>query len=131
MQAPRFWFTRPDRPGLRARLLAPLAALYAHATARRLRRGAAPGRAGQAAVPVICVGNINIGGSGKTPTVIALAERLRARGLAPHVISRGFGGRLTGPLQVDERRHDASEVGDEALLLAAFMPTWVARDRAA
>jgi tetraacyldisaccharide 4'-kinase len=124
MRAPRFWY-RP--PGLAAALLSPLGALYAAATARRLARGPRE----RVGVPVICVGNVNAGGTGKTPAVIALAERLRDRGVAPHVVSRGHGGSLEGPVRVDERRHDASEVGDEALLLAAFAPTWVARDRLA
>jgi tetraacyldisaccharide 4'-kinase len=124
MRAPRFWY-RP--PGLAAALLSPLGALYAAATARRLARGPRE----RVGVPVICVGNVNAGGTGKTPAVIALAERLRDRGVAPHVVSRGHGGSLEGPVRVDERRHNASEVGDEALLLAAFAPTWVARDRLA
>lgn len=124
LSTPDFWF-RPK--GLAAAALSPLGALYARATARRLRGGArvAPG------VPVICVGNLNAGGTGKTPTVIALIERLAARGLAAHVVSRGHGGRETGPLRVDERRHTARDVGDEPLLLSAFAPTWVARDRVA
>ncbi len=124
---PAFWFNPPSRPGWQSRLLAPLGHLYATATARRLRRGTGA----DVGVPVICVGNLNAGGSGKTPTVIALAHHMAARGVVAHVVSRGHGGNLPGPVLVDERRHTAAEVGDEPLLLSAFLPTWVARDRAA
>lgn len=123
MRPPSWWY---GEGGLLPHLLAPLGAAYAGLTARRLARGR-PVRAG---IPVICVGNIDAGGTGKTPTVIALAERLRAHGAEVHVVSRGHGGRLSGPVRVTPS-HRPGEVGDEPLLLSAFAPVWVARDRAA
>lgn len=127
IRAPRFWARPPRAPGLAAHLLAPLSWLWAWATRRSLARGARS----RLDVPVICVGNLTAGGAGKTPTVIALIDMLRARGLEPCVISRGHGGRLEGPVAVDPRRHGPGDVGDEALLLAAFAPVQVGHDRAA
>ena len=121
MRAPDFW----SRDGWPARALAPLAALYAWG-GRRRRLGAEPFTA---ALPVICVGNIVAGGAGKTPVCLAVAERLRRRGREVHFLTRGHGGTEVGPRLVDPVRHDAARVGDEALLLAAQAPTWVARWR--
>lgn len=124
MKAPAFW-SRP--PGLAAAALAPLGVLYE--TAGKIRRALAQPE--RLPVPVICVGNISAGGTGKTPTVLFLLRRLAELGFAPHALSRGYGGSARTPLRVDPARHGAALTGDEPLLLAAAGPVWVARDRAA
>ena len=123
MRAPEFW---SGKPGVVAALLSPIAALYAATTARRMTR-----HGQKLALPVICCGNATAGGAGKTTVALDLGERLSARGLAPHFLLRGYGGKLKGPARVDPAAHDSRAVGDEALLLAAIAPTWVSADRAA
>jgi tetraacyldisaccharide 4'-kinase len=123
MRAPGFYF-RP--PGLLSSLLSPFGALYGAAAAARMR-----GPGVRVGAPVICVGNPTLGGAGKTPSALTLAEILAAMGERPCFISRGYGGSATGPLVVDPARHKAREVGDEPLLLARAFPTVVARDRVA
>jgi len=127
MTAPAFWSTPPERPGWLARALAPAAWVWRLGAMLRAARA----RPYRADVPVICVGNLTAGGAGKTPMVAALADRLTARGLTPHILSRGYGGREAGPHRVALGRDTAADVGDEALLHAAIAPAWVARDRAA
>jgi tetraacyldisaccharide 4'-kinase len=123
MREPAFWY-RPS--SLLSQLLAPLGALYGAIAARRLMRTGL-----RAGVPVICVGNYGLGGAGKTPTVMALAGILRSLGETPVVLSRGYGGRLHGPLQVDAHRHTAADVGDEPLMMARTIPVIVSRQRTA
>jgi tetraacyldisaccharide 4'-kinase len=121
MREPGFWW-RSD--GAAARLLAPAAAAYGFIAARRM---AQPGWS--APVPVLCVGNFTVGGSGKTPTAIAVARQLAEAGRRPYFLTRGYGGTLAGPVRVDAQ--PAAAVGDEPRLLARVAPTIVARDRPA
>jgi tetraacyldisaccharide 4'-kinase len=125
LSTPRWWYTRDRRfMAVSRTLLTPLSWLWAAETARRMRR--TPPDPG---VPVVCVGNLTIGGSGKTPIVRAVAKRLQARGREVAVLSRGYGGRLEGPVRVDPAVHTAADVGDEPLMLAADLTVWVSRDR--
>lgn len=123
MQAPDFW----QSDGIASRLLVPAAAVYGALAGLRMAH-AKPTRA---PLPVLCVGNLVAGGAGKTPVALSLGARLRARDIAVAFLTRGYGGRLKGPVQVDPARFDARLVGDEALLLARVAPCWVAADRLA
>ncbi|HTQ33164.1 MAG TPA: tetraacyldisaccharide 4'-kinase [Stellaceae bacterium] len=124
MRAPEFWH---EKPGLAAGLLTPIGA--ALDAAGRLKRAVT--RPYRAPAPVVCVGNLVAGGSGKTPVALSLAAKLAAHDIRSAIVMRGYGGRLTGPLRVDPQIHDAVAVGDEALLTAMWTTCWVARDRAA
>ncbi|KQT79773.1 tetraacyldisaccharide 4'-kinase [Methylobacterium sp. Leaf465] len=124
MRAPAFWDAGPGHP--LARALAPVGALYGRHTAARMDR---PGE--RAPCPVLCVGNFTLGGAGKTPTALALAAHLRALGANPAFLTRGYGGRLAGPVRVDPSRQTAEETGDEPRLLARAAPTILSRDRPA
>lgn len=123
LATPRWWYSRDGKTGAIARLLlTPVSWIWAAATARRI----AGGRPMDPGVPVICVGNLTMGGTGKTPVVREIARRLGGT-----VLSRGYGGSLPGPVQVDPARHTAAEVGDEPLMLGQDLAVWVSRDRAA
>ena len=122
MRAPDFW----QKGGALAALLSPLGALYGASVAIK----AANAKPFDPGLPVICVGNLTAGGSGKTPIAIAIAEMLRARGHKPCFLTRGYGGSERGPA-LASRGHSASVMGDEALLLARTAPTIVSRDRKA
>jgi tetraacyldisaccharide 4'-kinase len=124
LDEPAWWYRR--RPGAVAACLAPVAALYGRLAMARFAR-AVPYRSH---LPVLCVGNLVAGGTGKTPLVLHLCRHLAAAGLRPAVLTRGYGGRQAGPHWVGAG-DTAAHVGDEALLLARSAPTLVCRDRAA
>ena len=122
MRPPAFWYGPPD--SLPARLLRPLGAVAGAITAHRLAR---PGV--RASVPVICCGNVTLGGAGKTIVALDVARHLTAQGWCVHFLSRGYGGAARGPRRV-RPGDDSALVGDEPLLLAEVAPTWIGADRA-
>lgn len=124
MRPPEFWKAevagRDAALALRA-LLSPVSWVYAAVASHRFRSATSR----HAAVPVICIGNLTVGGAGKTPISRAIRAKL---GPHAHTLSRGYGGRAIGPLRVTPDM-DASEVGDEPLLHARDGAAWVSRDR--
>ena len=121
-RTPEFWSTN----GLAAKVLQPFATFYGWLMRQRWKRSSPE----TVDIPVLCVGNLTVGGAGKTPTALLLGRLLQAEGKRIHFLTRGYGGKLgTPPIQVNTERHTAGDVGDEALLLAACAPCWVATDR--
>ena len=127
MRAPRFWYSNATGAKILAALLSPLATLYGVGVALRQKRW----KPIQAHAKIVCIGNLTLGGTGKTPIAIALAELVSRGGARVVFLSRGYKGRLAGPVGVDLTHHSAADVGDEPLLLARTAPTIVSRDRAA
>jgi tetraacyldisaccharide 4'-kinase len=123
MKTPAFW----SRRGAAAIALLPLTLLWRAASAVK-EATACPYKS---AIPVVCVGNLTAGGTGKTPLVGWLADRMSERGWRPAILTRGYGGSAAGPLWVDPAEHDAGLCGDEPLMLADGRAVMVARDRAA
>lgn len=121
MRDPAFWWRAP---GLASGLLTPFGKVYGAIAEQRMSRIGTP-----ASLPVLCVGNFTLGGAGKTPTAMMLAKLLSDAGETPFFLTRGYGGTVTRPRLVDAVSDAASEVGDEALLLARVAPTVVSRDR--
>ena len=121
MREPDFWWQAKG-----GRLLAPFGAIYGAVAAYRLK---SPGQ--KVGSPVICLGNLTMGGAGKTPAALAVGQLLLGEHKRPFFLARGYGGSLAGPVRVDPSIHSATDVGDEPLLLAKLAPTFVARDRLA
>jgi tetraacyldisaccharide 4'-kinase len=121
-EAPPFWWSKPD---WRAWGLWPISYLYGRIAGRRMAKARPPG----VPVPVFCVGNFTVGGAGKTPTAIAIAQAAKRKGLTPGFLSRGYGGTLDVTTLVDPHHHRAEAVGDEPLLLAREAMTVISRRR--
>lgn len=121
-ESPPFWWTKI---GWQAALLSPASLIYGAVSGWRMRRA----RRSPVDCPVICVGNFTVGGAGKTPTVIAIAQAASALGYKPGMLSRGYSGLISKPTIVDPHHHRATDVGDEPLLLARAGLTVVARNR--
>jgi tetraacyldisaccharide 4'-kinase len=120
------WWYATGQTGLTVRMLQPISRIVTAFGERRWQRTAPY----HARLPVICIGNFTVGGTGKTPLALHIAELLTVRGERPVFLTRGYGGRLAGPHLVDATTNTSGDVGDEALLLARNHPTVVARDRA-
>ncbi|RJG45682.1 tetraacyldisaccharide 4'-kinase [Mesorhizobium sp. DCY119] len=123
-EAPPFWWERPD---WRAYALSPLSTLYGMVAARRM----ASAKRETVDLPVLCIGNFTVGGTGKTPVAIALARQARAMNLTPGILSRGHGGGFSQPHIVDVHHDSAKHVGDEPLLLAEHASVAVTPNRPA
>ncbi len=132
MKAPYFWSAGLDPRSREAApltrvLLTPFAWVYAAITAQRLARTSPL----TVDAKVICVGNITAGGVGKSPVVALLRAHISAMyGVRVATLSRGYGGRLKGPLKVDPEIHSARDVGDEPIMLSHTGETWIGGDRA-
>jgi tetraacyldisaccharide 4'-kinase len=127
MRTPEFWKEHDLTARFAVAVLSPIALLYGANVAWK----AAHARPVRAKAKVICVGNLTVGGSGKTPVAIAIARTLSVLGRRPVFLSRGYGGRMKGPCFIDPSRNSAADAGDEPLLLASAAPVIVSRDRAA
>ncbi|QNT78039.1 tetraacyldisaccharide 4'-kinase [Entomobacter blattae] len=133
LHPPAFWYNSPSlkpsppkafTPGW-PKILAPFTLITRILSAHRLKgRNKSP-----FPIPVLCCGNLTVGGSGKTPVTIALVQELQKAGKNVHILCRGYGGKLKAATRVDLASHGADLVGDEALLLAQYAPCWMGANR--
>jgi tetraacyldisaccharide 4'-kinase len=122
MKTPQFWY---ESSSWKATFLLPLGYLYNMLTNLREKFGSYQ----KYNCLTICVGNLNVGGTGKTPATIALADHFLEKGLKVHIVSRGYKGKFQGTFLVDPRKHKSDEVGDEPLLMSEFTSVWISKKR--
>ncbi len=129
MREPHFWTVQDKRSRASAPmiklLLTPLSMLYRWAGQNRIAK-ATPEDAG---LPVICIGNLTLGGAGKTPVTAAVRQHFAARGARTASLSRGYRGTLEGAHRVDVAKHVYAQTGDEPLMLASTGEAWISKDR--
>lgn len=122
LKSPKFWQKKNTFLG---KVLSPLGRIYAWGLRRKLKKT----KPYRSKIPVVCIGNLVMGGVGKTPLAVSVAEYFKMNGMRPVFLTRGYGGGLSNVL-VDLDKHTAKDTGDEALLLARIAPTIVDADRA-
>ncbi len=128
LQIPSFWYSNDDHGSpLKSKALWPISKLYEWGG--QLRHAITSQK--KSPLPVICIGNITIGGAGKTPTARAILDLVKDHGKfeTPCFLMRGYGGAEKGPIQVNTTIHTSYNVGDEALMQARYAPTIISRDR--
>lgn len=123
-ETPPFWY---EKPGLQSTLMAPVSWIYSWVSGRHMKNA----KREKIDIPIICIGNFTVGGTGKTPTAITIAKSVIDMGLKPGFLTRGYGGTASEPTVVELGQHSARYVGDEPLLLAKIATTIVASDRVA
>ncbi len=124
LRTPKFWYSKKKYAAFVARTLTPISLIWEFFSTRKISRG----KNEKFNIPIICVGNINIGGSGKTPTTIALAKTFLEQNIDVHIVSKGYKGKLKGPKKVSAN-DQSCDVGDEPILMSSFAPVWIAKNR--
>ncbi len=125
MLFPKFWLNSKSNPSLLTYILYPISIIWL--VLGKLHQKCTPSK--KCPIPIICVGNITIGGNGKTPTALKLRSLLQNLGYKPHILSHGYLANLKGPHLVNPKKDSFISVGDEALMMAFYGPTWIARNR--
>lgn len=120
MKTPKYWQSN----SFISKILMPIAWFYGRLTQWRLKFSTPP----KADIPVICIGNITAGGTGKTPVSVSIAKMLESEMMHPFFITRGYGGKLNN-IYVNNKKHSAHDVGDEPLLLSHQAPVVIASNR--
>jgi len=120
MRTPKFW----SEQNLSAQLLRPFGEIYSFATKMKIRFG----KPRAANVPIVCIGNLTAGGTGKTPVAISIMKIMKKKYKRPMFVSRGYGGKLKNVV-VDRQENTYEQVGDEPLLLARHAPTIINPNR--